>query len=302
MAHPKKVKKLQRILQLIKRLYTLETIRPSHDAKEYGVDPKTITRNLQEIATVIPLMNKRGVWSLDLKALTMNKNSLDLSLLQSFANTLHLDLSCFDLYAISQDTVKFAIEYKNLPKELGEAIIEAMQKRRSCSFNYVKTNERSNRFVDPIRLFTQQGEWYLIAHDHKDGRVKSFLLAKIEHFQVGKEEFTLPAAIEQEASNFNNVWRSSNAEEIKVKLYINAFAANYIKESKLHPTQEIVDEHYTGEIEVECTITHKLELLPAIKSWLPNIQILKPKWLREELIKDCKDFLKEAEEIDKYLS
>ena len=299
MAHPKREEKRKRILQLIKRLYALETIRPSKDASLYGVDPKTITRNLQEIATVIPLINKRGVWSLDLEALKINRDSLDITLLRSFASSVHLDLSCFDLYSVSKDLVNFAIEYKNLPKALGEAIVDAMQKQRSCSFIYSKPKSKSSRSVDPIRLFTQQGEWYLIARDHKDSKLKTFNLAKIEHFKIQDEEFHLPSKLKQEAASFKNVWSSSGAKKISVILYINAFAAKYIKESKLHHSQKIVDEHYNGDIEVECTITHKLELLPAIKSWLPNIQILEPKWLRDELINDCKQFLKDAALIDK---
>ncbi len=302
MVHPKREEKRKRILQLIKRLYALETIRPSKDASLYGVDPKTITRNLQEIATVIPLINKRGLWSLDLEALKIDRQSLDLTLLRSFASSVHLDLSCFDLYSVSKDLVSFAIEYKNLSKALGEAIVEAMQKQRSCSFVYSKPKSQSSRSVDPIRLFTQQGEWYLIARDHKDGKLKTFRLAKIEYFKIKDEKFHLSSKLKQEAANFKNVWSSSGAKKISVTLYINAFAAKYLKESRLHHSQKIVEEHYNGDIEVECLITHKLELLPAIKSWLPNIQILEPKWLRDELIKDCTQFLKDATQIDTYLS
>ena len=298
MAHQRQKEKTKRILRLIKRLYTLGTIRPSKDAIEYAVNPKTLTRNLQEIATVIPLINKRGVWSLNLESLKVNKNLLDLSLLKSFADNVNLDIGCFDLYSISKDSVNFAIEYKNLPKRLGEEIILALEKQKSCSFNYIKDDGISSRKVDPIRLFTQQGVWYLIAHDHKDKRVKTFNLTKIKNFKTLQSSYKLTKEILHEANRIKNVWASSYVSEEIVKLYVKSEIAHYVQEVKLHYTQEIIEHYYNGDIEISCKITHKLEILPSIKSWLPYIHILEPKWLRDELVQEIKSFLQEDIKID----
>ena len=103
----------------------------------------------------------------------------------------------------------------------------------------------------------------------------------------------------QEADKtINSVWHSSTNNEITVKLYIRSTISHYIQERKLHKTQIIVDQHYDGGLEIHCIITHKLEILPAIKSWLPYIHILEPKWLRDELMEDLHSYENESINMD----
>ena len=287
-----------RLFRIIKRLYALEELQGSLIAQEYAVSSRTLLRDMQKIATVIPLINKNGIWSLDTHALSTTTTQLNQTLLSSFAHNIQIELSCLDKTNLSKDKVGFAIEYSGLPKYLGERIVQSLEKEVRCSFRYVKPKESSQREVDPIKLYTENALWYLIARDHKDDRVKSFHLSKIEAFKQLELPTSLTPEMWKEADEMKSVWSSANKEKHLVKLYIKPNIAHYFAEIKLHKTQVIADRHHDGGLEVHCNITHKLELLPAIKSWLPYVYILEPIWLRDEMMKDLEYYGNEMKKID----
>lgn len=291
MPYQKKEQPALRQFHIIKRLYALEELQGSLVAQEYKVSSRTLLRDMKKINTVIPLRNKHGKWSLDTNALDKDRNGLEHTLLNSFAKNIHIELSYLEKTNLTTSKVAFAINYNKLPKILGEKIIEALHKEVQCSFIYMKPEGSSQRTIDPIKLYTQDESWYLIARDYKDDGIKTFLLSRIKGFTLTHEPTTLTEAMLQEVDKtINSVWHSSSNSEITVKLYIKSTIAHYIQERKLHKTQVIADKHYDGGLEVHCIITHKLEILPAIKSWLPHIYIIEPMWLREELMRDLENY------------
>lgn len=299
MNYPKQKPQTVRLLELTKRLYASEKLRVSDIASEYNLSARTLRRDMQKIREIIPLHNERGVWSLDILALERQSSDLDYTLLQSFAHNIDIEFSTLDRSAIDPTRISFAIDYAKLPKILGEQILHAMVVQVQCSFLYLKPTGRSERVVDPMRLYTQNESWYLIARDYKDDRVKTFLLPKIEQFEILDTPSTFTKAMEREVDKIiSNIWHSSNSSERLVRLYIKPQIAHYIERKKLHTTQLIVDRHYDGGLEIHCTITNELEILPAIKSWLPHIHILEPRWLRDSLDKDLLIYKQESLDMD----
>jgi predicted DNA-binding transcriptional regulator YafY len=286
-----------RQFQIIKRLYTMETLHGKYLAEELAVSQRTILRDMKKISSIIPLLRDNGSWSLNLDMLTKMNTPLTHTLLSAFAQNVDIDVVCFEKSNLSEDKVSFAIEYKNLPKKLGELIVEALQKELQCTFIYVKTDTKTIRTIDPIKFYTEKGRWYLVARDYKDDKVKMFLLSKIKDFKLTTSSTTLNTLMLKEAENIKSVW-STNSNATDVKLYIKPSVAEYFYDMKIHKTQKIIDRHYDGGMEVECAITHKLEILPAIKSWLPNIHILEPKWLWEELMRDLEYYKDEDWKMD----
>ena len=298
MPYQKQNNKNTRQLQIIKRLYALESLEVSKISSEYHVSARTMTRDMKQISSVIPLINMHGIWTLNVERLRSVDNPLSFTLLQSFAKNMQMDVGCFELYGMNESKVNFAIEYNHLPKKLGEKIVTALQHESCCTFDYLKPHERSQRKVDPIKLYTQSGRWYIIARDYKDDMVKTFLLSRIEHFKVTNEAISLTKAMLDEAEEMKNVWTSREKQEILVRLYVKPDVLSYIEDIKIHHTQDIVEHHYDGGAEVHCTITHKLEILPAIKSWIPHIHILEPKWLWEEIMHDLEFYRDEDNRMD----
>jgi len=299
MPYQKQEQQTLRQFRIIKRLYALEELQSSLLAQDYSVSARTVLRDMKKIARIIPLFRKHGKWSLNTSDLNENAYDLNHILLNAFAYNIDIKPSCLETSNLNFSQVVFSIDYNKLPKVLGEKIVNALHQEIRCGFLYVKPEGSSQRVVDPIKLYTQNESWYLIARDYKDDGVKTFLLSKMKHFHLLKMPTTLTDIMLKEAEKISyNVWHSSNTGEITVKLYIKPSITRYIQERKLHKTQVIVDRHYDGGLEVHYTITHKLEIIPAIKGWLPHIHILEPAWLREDLMKDLKYYQDEDLEMD----
>jgi len=262
---------------LTKRLYSFEEIQISDIADEYSVSRRTITRDMQKISSILPLYNNRGKWSLDLKILNIYKNDLNHALLHSFAHNIQIETACLDKRNINPSQIEFAINYSKLPKIVGEKVLDAINREKQCSFVYAKREKSTQRVVDSIRLYTQDESWYLIAKDHKNDKIKTFLLTNIKEFKILDKTISFTKDIYKEVDKItSNIWHNSYQNEALVKLYIKPKVAHYIERKKIHTSQTIVNRHYDGGLEVHCKITNELEILPAIKSWLPYIMILEP--------------------------
>ena len=46
-----------------------------------------------------------------------------------------------------------------------------------------------------------------------------------------------------------------------------------------------------GSIEITLKITHEMEILPLIKSWIPHIFVLEPQWLADIVREDVQGYL-----------
>jgi predicted DNA-binding transcriptional regulator YafY len=298
MPYPKKEKQTYRLLSIVKMLYSTKLLYTKELAEQFQVNRRTIQRDMQTIASLFPLLKSRGQYSLDRTKLPHYSKSFHTLLLGAFADNIEIETLCLDKSNLDTKQITFAIEYRRLPKQLGENIVQALKALKRCSFTYVKEQGSSQREVDPIKLYTENSRWYLIARDYKDDKVKSFNLSKIKAFQILNSPTTLTSAMRAEAESMKSIWASGSVKGQKVVLYVKPNVAEYINDIKLHKTQEIVDRHHDGGLEVHCSITHKLEILPAIKSWLPYVHIIEPKWLREELMRDLEYYKDEDLKMD----
>ncbi|MDD3591929.1 MAG: WYL domain-containing protein [Sulfurovum sp.] len=287
---------IPRILDIVRRLYAGEKLSAGIVSVEYGVSSRTIHRDMLKITQSIPLENRNGIWSLERSVLSRGEDDLNHILLSSFARNLEIEVECLERSNLSSEKISFAIEYKNLPKKLGEALAASLVNDEKCGFVYLKSEGSSERVVDPIKIYTENGRWYLIARDYKDDGIKYFNLEKIRDFRRVKEKQTLTPEMIAQADSMKSIWSSTGKESFRVVLYVRPEIAEYIKDIKLHKSQTIEDEHYDGGLEVHCEITHKLEILPQIKYWLPRVHIIEPKWLRDELMEDLEVYRQEEGE------
>ncbi len=287
MAYLKQKLPIQRLLHIVKRLYAFEKLENKVLSRDYDVSSRTIYRDMEKISEMIPIRSDSGIWQLSIENRFSGDNHFHQTLLGSFARSLEIDIKCFEKSNISKENVVYAIEYKHLPKKLGEQILHCIQAEEQCTFSYAKGRVVMQRQVDPIKIYTENSRWYVIAKDYKDDKVKYFNLAKIKNFKhLEGQSCTLTKKMLEEADRMKSIWSSTGEEEITVKLYVKPEISPYIRDIKLHKSQTLFDEHHDGGLEVHCIITHKLELLPQIKYWLPRVHILEPKWLREELISE----------------
>ncbi|KIM04840.1 MAG: hypothetical protein KN64_05965 [Sulfurovum sp. AS07-7] len=292
---------VDRILDIVKRLYSFETINIKDASTRYEVSTRTIARDFKSISKTIPLKNHNGNYSLDTSGQHPLGDELNYHLISSFAHDMKIKASCIDKGNFSKDIVSFAVKYEKLPKEVGLNILNAIKRSKKITFDYKKSRDDiTNRIVSPIKIFidNSSGIWYLVALDDKDSKIKKFILSKIRNFKESDIGFILSDDEQKEADEIKTVWHSSNHEIYTIKLYIAKEVALYFNDIKLHHTQVIEQIDIDGGLEISCMVTHKMEILPVIKSWMPHIFILEPKWLREELLDSVKIYQDKNKLID----
>jgi predicted DNA-binding transcriptional regulator YafY len=299
MPYSQSEEQLVRILKIIKRLYALEELKISQLSIDYAVSTRTIQRNLQKIAKIIPLQKRKSIYSVDSKQLTHSHNDFQFNLLSAFASNANILLDCFDKENLNEDKIAFAIEFNHLSKQLGEGMMRAIERGCKCQFLYKKSDSSSTRIVSPIKFYNSKERWYLIAKDDKDAKIKTFYFGKIYDFTALIDiSTTLTAKDIKEANEKQSIWSDShNAKEL-VRVYVKPHIAEYILDGRLHKSQLIYDEHYDGGLEVHYSITHKMEILPQIKSYVPHIYVLEPKWLHDELMCDLEFYRDEDLKMD----
>ena len=278
---------IERILDIVKSLYASEELKVSTLSEKYNVCEKTIRRDLQKIKTTIPLVNKRGLYSLDTQKLHTSNNTFQQNLLSAFASNADLLLDCFDKTNLNDEKIAFAVEYNHLPKKLAKGVMECIEKECKAEFVYKKPESSSRRVVSPIKFYTERERWYLLAKDDKDGVVKTFYFGKIFEFKALKQvSVTLTKEDIEEANNKKSVWSDSRNAQYLVRVYVKPQVAEYFLDGKLHKSQVLHERHHDGGLEVHYTITHKMEILPKIKGYIPHLFVLEPKWLWEEIMRD----------------
>ena len=276
-------KQKARLLQLLRMLCGDDEVKVADAAAHFRVDKRTIYRDLALLKRYFPMIDGKEGKRLDTTALQAHDEGISEAMLRAFAHNAALEVPYLDAQS-DHVAIRFAVDYRSLPKHTGERALQAIVRQRKCRFDYRdKDGKGSKRTADAILLFTQDGLWYLVAVDNKDGEIKHFRLDRMQRFELTDAISEIDESIRQKAYQRRNSWQTGEAC-FEVLLYVLPQAARYFKESKLlHPSQEIVDEHYDGSAVVRCRISHEMELLPHIQRWIPYVAVLEPPSLAKRI-------------------
>jgi len=152
---------------------------------------------------------------------------------------------------------------------------QAMAQRLRCQMSYTD----KSRQVEPYRLVHNKGIWYLAATE--DGRLKSFVLSRIQHLQVLKDTFVMCSERQAQIDNDDDIWFGQ--EKFQVTVQVAASNAHYFLRRNVLPQQELVEHQSDGQLIVRCQVSHANQLLPIIRYWIPHLRIVDPPWLQQQL-------------------
>ena len=185
---------------------------------------------------------------------------------------------------------RILLEYVPSGQEYLQPIIEAMKENRVINITYHSywKDEENNFDVQPycVKLFRQR--WYMVAlstytyYYNKGPRIYS--LDRIHGIHITDETFELPK--DWSAKKFFDdcfgIISDQRIEPQTIKLKVSAGQANYIRDLRLHESQD----------EIECNEEYsifKYRLRPSydfIQEILwngENMEVLEPLWLRKEM-------------------
>lgn len=290
-----------RLAQMLVKLNQGEKLDPVALADEFGVNLRTIQRDLNERFAYLPLQKTEGRYHLDPTFLG-KLSTKDVERFASLAGVRGLFPSLSDefLRDIFDSRVRDALlikghHYENLAgrEQAFRALEKAIVARQQVAFDYLKTDGvKSYASVAPYKLLNLKGIWYLAAVD--GDKLKTFSFAKLEKLKLLDVTFAWSKEVDTKLAMEDGIWFTESQHEVVLK--ISADVAGYFKRRKLIANQVIEKELADGGLLLSAKVGHPNQVLPIIRYWLPHIRVISPEPWQRELEQGMADYLKRTGE------
>lgn len=288
-----------RLSMMLVKLNQGEKLDPQDLADEFGVNVRTIQRDLNERFAYLPLQRTGIKYHLD-PAFLGKLNTRDIERFASLAGVRGLFPSLSDdfLRDIFDSRIQSALlvkghNYENLAgkehvfRQLEQAIIA----RRHVAFDYNKTDGiKHYELIPPFKLMNHKGIWYLAARD--GDKLKTFSFSKIESLRLLDTQFESDPAVDKTLAEEDGIWMGEEKKEIVLK--IASEVASYFKRRKLIANQVLEKELEDGGLILSAKVGHLNQVLPIVRYWIPHIRIISPEGLQEELDQELKEYVGRA--------
>lgn len=285
-----------RLAQILVKLNQGEKLAPTQLADEFGVNLRTIQRDLRVRFAYLPLLKMNGRYHLE-PAFLGKLNRKDIEKFAALAGIRGLFPSLSDKFLSdlldSRSQQAWLVKGHNyedlsgkdgLFRELEQAIIAT----RQISFA-LRQADSSKEYsgVQPYKLLNNKGIWYLAGVD--GDRLKTFSFSKIQRLQVSDVTFSPDPKIHGQLTDDDGVWLSN--ERLEVSLKVDRVVAGYFKRRKLIANQVIQKELPDGSLLVSASVSHINQVLPIIRYWIPHVRVVSPSNLQDELEKTLRQYL-----------
>ena len=287
---------VRRLALILVKLNQGEKLDPRQLAIDFNVNLRTIQRDINERFSYLPLEKTRGQYHLD-PALLGKLTLKDIDRFASLAGVKGLfpGLSEDFLREIFDSRVQSALlvkghHYEDLRgkekafKQLEQAIIG----RQKVGFDYPSDDRYKCYAVEPYKLINNKGVWYLAVRHN--GNLKTFSFSKIERLALSDVIFSHDDEFDRRLASEDGIWLSEQSIEIVLK--VDQVVAAYFKRRKLIANQVIEKELADGSLIVSAKVGHQNQVLPIVRYWIPNIQIISPDGLQGEFEATLRGYLR----------
>ena len=174
------------------------------------------------------------------------------------------------------------------------AIAWCTQRRMRIRYRSLQSTEGKEWLLDPYFVETTGVGYstYVIGPASREGKagMTTFKLDRIEEAELLEEGFTIPEGLSL-GGLLGSSWGVMWGEETEVKLRFSPQVTRRVKESVWHPSQRIEDLPDGG-----CLLTVRvgstLEMTPWLRGWGPDVEVLAPKALRDQLTNQTRQMAK----------
>lgn len=196
----------------------------------------------------------------------------------------------------SQD-IKHRILFEKIPsgQRFLSPIIEAMQVNRVIKITYQSFRKESPREieVEPYCVKVYKQRWYMLARRTEDGNLRTYGLDRIIAVEKLSMYFTLPNDFDAEQYFRESVGIivTDNIKPQHVVILARNGQQNYIRSLPLHHSQEEV---LTRDDASQFTyyVAPNYDLVQELLRYGDDVEVLYPKWFREEFKKVARNMLK----------
>jgi predicted DNA-binding transcriptional regulator YafY len=176
--------------------------------------------------------------------------------------------------------------------EIFDALAKATAGRRQLKLSYRKPKQAATeeRVVDPYHLANINGEWFLFAFDHLRKDIRTFAPARIRAVSETGRTFVRPQKFSLEKRLRDSFGVHSGQGEFKVVLRFSELVADYIREKRWHPSQQL-RELRGGGLELRLTLSSLEEIKRWVLTWSGHATVVRPPELAEAVRQSARDIL-----------
>ena len=193
------------------------------------------------------------------------------------------NLECrFDILPSSEKLVLFDENARLKGLNFLSDIIECTINHKAVDIVYRSfRGHEEEYFFNPYCVKQYNGRWFVLGYEAKYGRLSNFALDRIQRIKRSSRIF-----IENENIDIENYYKDiigvtvPDTDVLEVRLKFDESRFPYVVSKPLHHSQKIVD---VDERIIEIRVKKNNELKQAIFSYMPNIEVLSPFSLREEI-------------------
>lgn len=173
-----------------------------------------------------------------------------------------------------------------------ETLTQALAEGKKVRISHRRetTGETSEYIIAPyfIEPYAIGQTTYLIGLNEARGELWKLKIERIEKVELLKDTYVLPADFDPQAQLEDawGIWFTGN-EPVEVVLKFSLSVAKRVKESRWHRSQQI-EVQLDGGLVWRAWIAEPKEMMPWIRSWGAEVEVLEPAQLRAEISKDAR--------------
>lgn len=156
-------------------------------------------------------------------------------------------------------------------------VYEAFVERRSLRFTYRDKERR----VDPYRLDSLRGRWYLTGFDHERGEERNYRVDRIQ----GEVGLGPPGAFERPTTavpgQVMQPWQLGEGEPLRARVLVDAVAA--ASATTAVDAAAVVEQRADGSVVLELEVTNRDAFRSFVFTFLEHAEVLSPPELRSDL-------------------
>ena len=289
-----------RLAELLTKFNQGESVAAQELADEFGVNLRTIQRDLNVRFAGLPLIKANGRYKMaeaHLGKLTVR----DIERFATFAGVSGLfpEMGGQFLKEVLSSNAKEAWlvkghhyedlrEHRAIFSTLEQAIVD----QHTVQFRYSKANGDASvrSAVEPYKLVNQKGIWYLAAWD--GDKLKSFAVSRMTALMRDQKSFVARTNIEKELADSDGIWLGTVRQRVLIQ--VSRQVGGFFRRRNLLPNQVIEQEIEGGDIFVSTTVAHSDEVLPIIRYWIPHVRIVEPLHYQQLLERGLTDYLQRS--------
>lgn len=291
-----KIHLIDRLISLLIKFSTAEKLDEKRLAEEYGVSERTVRRDIKRFKDNPSFEDyfsksekkddKFFIISNDKIGNPKSKNIHTFAKISKIAKdipsmsptSIHTNIQN-DVYEIKESNIKEAGVNKSLFKELETAVTN----NSKMTITYSNTE----RVIDPYKLVLSGGHWYIYAlHDQI---LKKYRLSRISNYRMNQEYFKKDKNILDQINEGHNVWFDPN---ISIDVQLSIKTEFYSEFKQIKEFQEHTPIHNDdGTTLISLKIHHKDQIKSQIRFWIPNITVISPSYIQDEIDGELEAYL-----------